>query len=76
MDLSRREFIQQVGIGKTARLLGGLMGSGLFGLFGMAPEGSPDEAARELARRLTKKTARAASATQSGAAGSGSVSET
>ncbi|GEM_PF-2453676 len=55
MDLSRREFISQVGIGKTAKFLGGLMGLGIFGSLGLTPEGSPEEAARELARQPVRK---------------------
>ncbi len=50
MDLSRRAFISQVGIGETAKFLGGLMGLGIFGSLGLEPKVSPEEAARELAR--------------------------
>jgi hypothetical protein len=76
MDLSRRDFIRQVGVGKAARLLGGLLGLGIFGSFGIVPEGSPDEAARELALKLARKTGRVAPASERGAGCNGGVSET
>lgn len=54
-EVSRREFIGQMGIGKTAKFLGGLMGFGVFGSLGLEPKVSPEEAARELAHSPVRK---------------------